>query len=959
VDCERSAGWDPVQTPQELEEQFTGFEIAHATNARARGKASCHWQFQPRAGAPGWCELRADRAPGGRFDAVSIWLKNPAGSQALLWLKLQDADGVVYTIPGILIGAEKNWYEIAFNVGEYLPAAGTPDPRPGISFPVKSIGLVLEDLRPDQEYMLYLDELRVHTAPPAQLDVVELTTPRQARAGESLQMRFRLRAQSEVRESLSVRVALALAGANACTVTVPVPVPAEGASPGDVLPAVPVQLTVPPFVTPGDYDVTLDATGAVIHMPDKRRLPTSTVRVLPADPDAAPVGASIAGDPPGIAIGGEPVRVYYTMADPSDPREFGALTDAAPDVVRFRIALGGTQHGCVTVPWASPDAFDFTDLDAALTQILSAAPSARVLPDVLLVTPEWWLRSHPSDQLALAKDAEAYTRAPHPSLSSETWRQEMGSALETLVRHLESAPFARHIVGYELSAGFEGRWLSWDLAGDDLGDYSPAQRLAFQMWLQGRYGSLERLRAAWGQPARPANDRPGAVKAIASWAEIDVPDPAARRRKQTWLIDPVGNMAIVDYRLFASQATVEAIAHFAAVVKAASGGTKLCGAAYGQFMALEDAPADSGHLGLTGFLQLRDIDFIVGPPASGPPGHLVMPAGSIARAGKALLSGLSSSAGDPWERVAAQMTQSATVSVSAAMPLRGLRPWFDGFNGASVAKIGVIVDDMSVAYMARKTPMIRSLFAEQIDQIARLGSPVDVWTLDDFTAGGVPPYSMYLFMNAFQTGQAFGQAVQRQLRDGDVAVWVCAPGAIGPSFSGRRMKALTGIATSVALSHKPLTATIESAAGLTVDVKPPLTYGQKTPASPHFQIFDPRVEVLGAGPDGRPTLVAQRVGAITSVYSAAPAMPAALLRSIARSAGVTIHNDSDDRLMLNASLMAVTAHSDGERIVRLPAPADVYEIPGGRAVASGAREFVVNVTAGSTRLFLLRRPVAQ
>ena len=959
ADFEQSCPFEAAQGSQELAERYTAFEVATATNARAQGTASCRWRVQTRAADQTWSELVSRAAPTGSFDAISIWLKNPSGRTSRFSVNLQDADGVVYSAPPAALGQERNWYELAFRLTDYAPVSGVVDNRPGVTFPIRSISLLVQDLAPDQEYVLYFDALRVHKSPPARMDVVQLLTPPSIAAGEKVTVQCRLRAQSHVPAGVQVRIGLARNGALASEVTVPANLPARGVQPGELLPALAAQFAPPGFIAPGIYDVLISADNAQIVMPDRERLRTSQVLVTRQEHE--PTRAAVEQSPglPRIIARGKPLTGALCLTDLTDPRQMARIGQLHPSVIRFRIAIGQARPSCITAQWDGPQAYDFTHVDAALVQVLTAGPSAMLLPEIVLATPAWWLQANPGQQVMVARGTDAFDRIPHPSLSSPLWREHMGAALQAVVDHIEEGPFGDHIAGYQISAGLEDRWLPWELRSSALGDYSEPTRTAFQNWLQAKYGELPRLRAAWGQPVRPATDRPDAVRAVAGWAEIDVPSPTARTSSATWLLDPIARQPTIDYRLFASDATVDAIGHFAGIVKAAGSRRKLCGAAYGHFIQVsgEKAAAASGHLALARALALGDLDFLVAPAGDGIPGEVLMPAAAIAHAGKALIPHLGPHRSGAVDTLAAQVQYTGLPSLpDPPLSVLGLTPAEDAPRPR--AEIAVIVDGMSTAYVSHGSPALDMLLGGQIRRLQRLGAPFDTWLLDDFVSGAVGGYRFYVFLNAFWTGdRPLNQALNRHLKPEDMALWLCAPGLIGISFNGRRVRDLTGIAASVDLKPGDVDVRIRTAGPVLAGLAPlPMVYGLARPAAPRLDVFDPEAEVLGVTGADRPALVMKRTSAGKSVLSVAPGVPAPLLRSLARSAGVHIYASGDDVLYVGPGFVAVHAMSAGERKAILRARSDVYAPAGDEPIARNTREFTYNLAPGGSALFLLRPP---
>jgi hypothetical protein len=129
-------------------------------------------------------------------------------------------------------------------------------------------------------------------------------------------------------------------------------------------------------------------------------------------------------------------------------------------------------------------------------------------------------------------------------------------------------------------------------------------------------------------------------------------------------------------------------------------------------------------------------------------------------------------------------------------------------------------------------------------------------------------------------------------------------------------------------------------------------YGSPVPLSPRFICVDDKADVRGtlAGTSFGGLAVKDN-GNLKSVWSAAPHLPASLLRSIAVDADVHLYADDGDGVYLNRSLIAVRAAADGEHTIRLPRLAQVYDLADGKPVGKQANQFQVTLKAGQIGLY--------
>jgi hypothetical protein len=91
----------------------------------------------------------------------------------------------------------------------------------------------------------------------------------------------------------------------------------------------------------------------------------------------------------------------------------------------------------------------------------------------------------------------------------------------------------------------------------------------------------------------------------------------------------------------------------------------------------------------------------------------------------------------------------------------------------------------------------------------------------------------------------------------------------------------------------------------------------------------------------------------TSAYCSLPVLPPAVIRNIAREAGVHIYCDNNDFIAANNWLLCVCAASDGPRTIRLPRRAKVVDALTGELTAKDAREFTLEMEYGETRVWQL------
>jgi hypothetical protein len=141
-----------------------------------------------------------------------------------------------------------------------------------------------------------------------------------------------------------------------------------------------------------------------------------------------------------------------------------------------------------------------------------------------------------------------------------------------------------------------------------------------------------------------------------------------------------------------------------------------------------------------------------------------------------------------------------------------------------------------------------------------------------------------------------------------------------------------------------------------------LFWGSTAPLGPLFHLDDPQAIILGqvvyalgrCQPGfGLRTFNPGDAGAeYTSIYLATPNIPAAVLRGIARFAGVHLYNTDGDVLYATPDLLSVHTISGGSRTFRLPHRVEVvYDLFHDHLVAQDCDSFTVHLPPISTALY--------
>ncbi len=156
------------------------------------------------------------------------------------------------------------------------------------------------------------------------------------------------------------------------------------------------------------------------------------------------------------------------------------------------------------IGWGPDGQFDYANFDTVLRRLAEQLPEAYFILRVIIPPPplpadeQIQVSRRPGD----SSDAKACQVFDQISLFSETYAAYAPGAMAAVMAHLASLPQAGRVIGTTIcGAGFE--W-NWGNPGGNWGlmmDVCPAVTREFGRFLEAKYGTVEGLREAWGDPA--------------------------------------------------------------------------------------------------------------------------------------------------------------------------------------------------------------------------------------------------------------------------------------------------------------------------------------------------------------------------------------------------------------------------------------------------------------------------
>ena len=660
--------------------------------------------------------------------------------------------------------------------------------------------------------------------------------------------------------------------------------------------------------------------------------------------------------------------------------------------------------------------YDFTVTAPRLQEVVDADPQALFLLrmgfETRYLVNNWWNQAYP-DELEVLSDGTRLS-ASFASTVWQTQVKDLLKAYIDHLRSagLYERVIAYQIATGTCGEWIKD-WSSMDL---NYGDFSQPMRRHFRAWLRERYhGDVAALQSAWAAPEVTFDtaEVPGASEQKDT-THFLFRDPSCEQKTIDFYAcyAELAADALIGFCHTVKEETggEKLTGAFFGYLMELSWNDAFFNTNYGTIDNAEIATTQrSGHLGLRKLLRSPDVDFLVSPYSYGfrgvggdglpmqpteslrahnkiylleedslmhnnfePGGRMQPSEHSIAIYQRNFAQVLTHSLGITWLETSAFREDPAIVDEAHAWLPRyqALGQWSLQLNRSLSSEVAVFLDDESYYYQTNRNNLTLPLVWQQrVVNLNRFGAPHDLFLLDDLLEGNLPPYKLFIFLNPFHLNQSRRDALKRVLRkEGRTALWIYAPGYLNGDSSTpvslEHMTDLTGFRFGRAECYwGPFMHLTDFKHPITRDLPQDLFWGSTHPIGPVFYLQDPEAVTLGqvvyssgACKPGFGVKTFDRVsseeGPWTSIYAAVPTVPAALLRGIARNAGVHLYNEAGDVLYATPDLLSVHTVAGGPRNFKLPKSVEVvYDLYNDGLIARNASEFNVTLQPASTALY--------
>ena len=710
-----------------------------------------------------------------------------------------------------------------------------------------------------------------------------------------------------------------------------------------------------------------------------RRKP-ATEEAEPAEPVTPGARVVVRKGLPELVLDGKPLAPALFFGDVSSEKRERRVTSEIERASKAGVPIVSALVE-LTCPMP-PDDSVYEMVDARLSVLAQASPTARIMPRIVFVPAPVWKQQYPGDMAVY--DAGV---SEEPSIASDTYWMEAEHAVRALVTHIERTQYGRRVIGYHLE---RGEWFQPAEAGYDR---SFANREAFRRWLRTKYGGSEvALRAAWFS---------GSVQ----FYTAEIPSPRTEKRSDLAFYESRRERQRVDFHEFTSEMTATRLIGLARAAKEAGDGKALVSVCYGY--TYEFTHSGSGHLALGKLLSSSYIDAVAGPPSykdrlPGASGACPWPVDSPAAHGKLAIleddskTHLAPAGGDADDfnprmesRHATESAHLRSIGIGLAhqVGLGWMDLWGDGwldsedaweragrhvaaYNGQlpgrkRVAPDVVAMIDESSLFHVQNQDVARRILHGQREALARSGASVAYCLQSDVLLKSFPDDAkLFIFLSPFRMPAAQRVAVRERLQKaGKVVVWVYAAGicdAHGDPEDGardvvgmtlRRQAWGSEMGSKIVARDHPIGHEVRDG-----------QFGVRERLNPSFYVDDlgPGMTVVGeyAG-SGLPSLVVRDVDGWKSVFYGETALTAEVVRGLCHLAGAPLATpNADDYVSSGNGWLSVHAVKEGVRSLSVPAGMGLYDLQE-RTFHQAANGIVrVPMRAKSSHVFAVGSPAS-
>lgn len=241
--------------------------------------------------------------------------------------------------------------------------------------------------------------------------------------------------------------------------------------------------------------------------------------------------------------------------------------------------------------WVDEETFDFSEFEHNLKKIICNKDDVYVLLRINLNMPKWWRKKYPEELVLFNNGKKAMQ-----SVFSEQWIKDSCRFLKKLNSFIQNSPYKSKVIGWQVAAMHTEEWIS-PVSDDVCDDFSLPCRIAFQSYLQKKYGNITTVNESWS-----AN--------YENFEGVEIPSCIERQGWREEKKSDYLKTKIRDYYEFYNNGYADAIIKLLKYVKKIHNGDILTGSFYGYIAQLN---CERGHCAIEKLLDCPELDYFASP----------------------------------------------------------------------------------------------------------------------------------------------------------------------------------------------------------------------------------------------------------------------------------------------------------------------------------------------------------
>jgi hypothetical protein len=246
--------------------------------------------------------------------------------------------------------------------------------------------------------------------------------------------------------------------------------------------------------------------------------------------------------------------------------------------------------------------FDMEGVRKQLAGILEVNPKAKIVVRINVSAPRWWLERNTNEICRVTSTKEeknTFGGNRAESLASETYATFARENLKTFLYELAKTPEGNSVIGFHIGGGVYGEWHYYGIYAEP--DASDAMRKKFSAFAKARYGSIERVNAAWRTTFKTIDE----IVVPSYDRRYEITDGDFR--------DPQQDRYVIDYYV-CQQATVsELVNGLCRLTKETWPRPCIVGLFYGYFFGNWTVGAQAGQFDIKTLFRSPYVDYFSGP----------------------------------------------------------------------------------------------------------------------------------------------------------------------------------------------------------------------------------------------------------------------------------------------------------------------------------------------------------